>query len=113
MCDVGQIKVNGSGTHPVFQFLKQALPGLLGEVIAWLECMQCYYLSLLKRNFSKFLCDFQGRPFRRYGPKDAPFSFEDDIRLPHPPHCTPSHLQRLAGCGRAGAAGARAGQQVV
>jgi len=61
-----KINVNGSQAHPVFQFLKLRLKGSFGDFIKW--------------NFSKFLCDFQGRPFRRYGPKDAPFTFEDDIR---------------------------------
>lgn len=62
-----KIYVNGSNTHPLFAFLKLRLKGQFGDFIKW--------------NYTKFLCDMQGRPYRRYGPKDAPFSFEDDLRV--------------------------------
>lgn len=37
-------------------------------------------LTIEPRNFTKFLITHEGLPFKRYGPKDAPFSFEDDIK---------------------------------
>jgi glutathione peroxidase len=62
-----KVEVNGEGAHPVFIFLKKQLPGLLGsEFIKW--------------NFTKFLVDRNGVPYKRYGPKDEPFSIEDDIK---------------------------------
>jgi glutathione peroxidase-family protein len=33
----------------------------------------------LKWNFVKFLCDKNGIPIKRYGPKESPLSFEKDI----------------------------------
>ena len=83
-----QINVNGSSTHPVFQFLKQRLKGSFGDFIKWsARVAGVNPSSPTNRNFSKFLCDTHGRPFRRYGPKDAPFSFEDDIRSHPARHC--------------------------
>jgi glutathione peroxidase-family protein len=61
-----KIKVNGSDALPLFRYLKVRLPGSFGNFIKW--------------NFSKFLVDHTGTPFKRYGPKDAPFSFETDIK---------------------------------
>lgn len=57
--------------HPLFPFLCNSLPStgvwsyLLGNGIKW--------------NFAKFLCDADGYPVKRYGPKQNPLSFEDDI----------------------------------
>lgn len=60
------IDVNGKGTHPVFEYLKKELPGgLLGSKIKW--------------NFTKFLVDREGRPFKRYAPTVKPLEFESDI----------------------------------
>jgi glutathione peroxidase-family protein len=48
-------------------FLKQDLSGgVLGQALKW--------------NFSKFLCDSEGVPVKRYGPKQSPLSFEADIQ---------------------------------
>ncbi|MFA7292770.1 MAG: glutathione peroxidase, partial [Rhodocyclaceae bacterium] len=42
-----KVEVNGEGTHPLYRFLKEAKPGLLGtEAIKW--------------NFTKFLVDRNG-----------------------------------------------------
>ncbi|RHY00482.1 hypothetical protein DYB25_006030 [Aphanomyces astaci] len=57
--------VNGSGTVPVFQYLKHHLGGLLGNFIKW--------------NFTKFLVDCNGQPYQRYSPQTAPNDFEADI----------------------------------
>jgi glutathione peroxidase-family protein len=62
-----KIDVNGSGTHPIFVFLKAALDGtFLGSLIKW--------------NFTKFLVDRHGVPKKRHGPKTSPLEFESDIK---------------------------------
>jgi glutathione peroxidase len=54
-----KVEVNGSGAHPLFQWLKGAAPGLLGsEGIKW--------------NFTKFLIDRSGRPVERFAPATKP-----------------------------------------
>jgi glutathione peroxidase len=61
-----RIDVNGPRTHPLYQYLKQQQPGILGtEAIKW--------------NFTKFLLDRQGRVRKRYGSIDKPESFEPEI----------------------------------
>ena len=61
-----KIDVNGDHTHPLYEFLKKALPGVLGsEAIKW--------------NFTKFLVDRQGNPVKRYGSAEKPESIEKDI----------------------------------
>jgi glutathione peroxidase len=61
-----KIDVNGAGTHPLYQHLKSAKPGVLGtESIKW--------------NFTKFLVDRQGQVVKRYAPNDKPEDIEDDI----------------------------------
>jgi glutathione peroxidase len=61
-----RIEVNGPRTHPLYQYLKQQQPGILGsEAIKW--------------NFTKFLLDRQGRPRKRYGSIDKPESIEAEI----------------------------------
>ena len=61
-----KVEVNGAGAHPLFQWLKQEGPGLLGsEGINW--------------NFTKFLVDRQGQVVRRYAPTTTPESLAADI----------------------------------
>jgi glutathione peroxidase len=61
-----KIDVNGSGAHPVYQFLKGEKKGLLGtEAIKW--------------NFTKFLVDRQGQVTGRYAPTTKPADLEKDI----------------------------------
>jgi glutathione peroxidase len=61
-----KIQVNGDQAHPLYRFLTQAAPGLLGtEAIKW--------------NFTKFLVDRQGRVIRRYAPATAPAELARDI----------------------------------
>lgn len=51
--------VNGAHAHPLFRYLKHALPGVAGsESIKW--------------NFTKFLVDRRGRPVRRFGSVVSP-----------------------------------------
>ncbi|DAZ99499.1 TPA: hypothetical protein N0F65_001684 [Lagenidium giganteum] len=58
--------VNGANARPVFTYLKAKLPGSFGNFVKW--------------NFTKFLVDRNGVPYKRYAPKDLPFSFEEDIK---------------------------------
>lgn len=60
-----KVDVNGASAVDVFVYLKKELPGTFGSFVKW--------------NFTKFLCDRNGKPFKRYGPQQAPFTFEDDI----------------------------------
>ena len=61
-----KVDVNGAGTHPLYQFLKAARPGVLGtEAIKW--------------NFTKFLVDREGNVVKRYAPNDKPEDFSSDI----------------------------------
>jgi glutathione peroxidase len=54
-----KVEVNGEGTHPLYRFLKEAKPGLLGtEAIKW--------------NFTKFLVDRNGSVVERYAPASKP-----------------------------------------
>lgn len=57
--------VNGKDTHPVFKFLKNNLSGFLGNRIKW--------------NFTKFLVDSKGKPYKRYAPTKAPALLKEDI----------------------------------
>jgi glutathione peroxidase len=61
-----KIDVNGANAHPLYQYLKNAKPGILGtEGIKW--------------NFTKFLVDRGGRVVARFAPKDAPADIDADI----------------------------------
>src|SRR5262245_10198633 len=62
----GKVDVNGPNAHPVYQFLKDALPGVLGT-------------KRIKWNFTKFLVDREGRPLKRYGPQQKPEALEEGI----------------------------------
>lgn len=58
--------VNGPNTNPTFKFLKKKLGGFLGSRIKW--------------NFTKFLIDREGKPYKRYAPTTKPAAIEGDIR---------------------------------
>lgn len=61
-----KIEVNGAGTHPLYQRLKEAAPGVLGtEAIKW--------------NFTKFLVDREGKRIKRFAPKTTPAELESEI----------------------------------
>ena len=61
-----KIKVNGADADPMYAYLKDARPGLLGsEAIKW--------------NFTKFLVGRDGVPIKRYAPTDKPESIDADI----------------------------------
>ena len=58
----GKVEVNGSAAHPLFRYLKNALPGVLGGRIKW--------------NFTKFLIARDGTPLRRFAPITSPEKME-------------------------------------
>ena len=61
-----KIDVNGSGSAPLYQYLKKEKPGLLGsEAIKW--------------NFTKFLVDRKGKVVERYAPNVEPQAIAGDI----------------------------------
>jgi glutathione peroxidase len=61
-----KIDVNGKETHPLFVYLKKELPGgFFGSGIKW--------------NFTKFLIDKNGTPYKRYAPTIKPLDMEGDI----------------------------------
>ncbi len=62
-----KIEVNGPRAHPLYQYLKDAKPGVLGtEAIKW--------------NFTKFLIGKDGEPVARYAPNTRPEELEAPIR---------------------------------
>jgi glutathione peroxidase len=61
-----KIKVNGADAHPLYEYLKETLPGILG-------------LEAIKWNFTKFLVGKDGVPIKRYAPADKPESMESDV----------------------------------
>lgn len=61
-----KVDVNGKNAHPLFEFLKQNAPGLLGsEGIKW--------------NFTKFVVGRNGQLAKRFAPKDKPEALRDII----------------------------------
>lgn len=61
-----KIKVNGPDAHPLYEYLKKSLPGILGtEGIKW--------------NFTKFLVGHDGVPIKRYAPTDKPETLAPDV----------------------------------
>ena len=63
---MGKIDVNGTGTPPLYDWLKSEAPGLMGT-------------RSIKWNFTKFLIGRDGKVVRRYAPTDKPESIEKDI----------------------------------
>jgi len=61
-----KVDVNGKDAAPLYQFLKQEKPGLLGtEAIKW--------------NFTKFLVNREGQVVKRYAPTDKPEDIKKDL----------------------------------
>ncbi|MEK9803564.1 MAG: glutathione peroxidase [Curvibacter sp.] len=61
-----KVEVNGPQAHPVFRWLKSALPGWFGAKVRW--------------NFTKFLVGRDGRPIWRFAPMTRPERIEPAIR---------------------------------
>jgi glutathione peroxidase len=61
-----KVDVNGSDAAPLYQFLKEERPGILGtEMIKW--------------NFTKFLVNREGHVVKRYAPNDKPEDIKNDL----------------------------------
>src|ERR1700709_2111323 len=60
-----KIDVNGSGAHPLYQYLKNERSGLLGSSIKW--------------NFTKFLVDRGGQVVARHAPTTKPEGLVKEI----------------------------------
>jgi glutathione peroxidase len=61
-----KIDVNGDDTHPLYKYLKEQAPGLLGtQAIKW--------------NFTKFLVNKDGKVVERYAPQTKPEEIAGDI----------------------------------
>lgn len=63
---MSKVDVNGSDAHPLYQWLCQEAPGLLGS-------------KSIKWNFTKFLIAKDGTVLKRYAPTDTPKSLAQDI----------------------------------
>ena len=61
-----KIEVNGDNAHPLYKYLKQEKPGVLGT-------------TGIKWNFTKFLVDKSGNVVKRYAPTDKPEDIEKDV----------------------------------
>jgi glutathione peroxidase len=61
-----KVDVNGANAHPLYAYLKEQRPGILGtEAIKW--------------NFTKFLVNRQGEVVKRYAPTDKPESIDAEV----------------------------------
>lgn len=62
-----KVDVNGAHAHPLFVYLKNEQPGILGiEAVKW--------------NFTKFLVDRSGRVVERFAPSTKPESLDVPLR---------------------------------
>lgn len=61
-----KVEVNGNGAHPLFRYLTNKKPGILGS-------------KNIKWNFTKFLVDREGNPIKRYAPTVTPETIARDI----------------------------------
>ena len=61
-----KIEVNGSNTHPLYEYLKSEKTGILTEAIKW--------------NFTKFLVDRDGNVIKRYSPQTEPSEIEEELK---------------------------------
>ncbi|MFT4299574.1 MAG: glutathione peroxidase [Aeromicrobium sp.] len=61
----GTVEVNGSGAHPLYQWLKSEKKGVLGGTVKW--------------NFTKFLIGRDGQVVKRYGSNVKPEAIAADI----------------------------------
>lgn len=60
-----KVEVNGSGAHPLYQWLRKEQGGVLGDRIKW--------------NFTKFLVGRDGSVIKRYAPSTKPEKIAADI----------------------------------
>ena len=62
-----KIDVNGANTSPLYDYLKNSAPGLLGS-------------KSIKWNFTKFLVDRSGKVIKRFGSNDSVAKIEKEIK---------------------------------
>jgi glutathione peroxidase len=63
---MAKVEVNGDGAHPLWKWLTNEAPGLLGtQAVKW--------------NFTKFLVGRDGEVIKRYAPTDKPEALKKDI----------------------------------
>jgi glutathione peroxidase len=60
-----KIDVNGENAHPIFKYLKNELKGFPGSNVKW--------------NFTKFLVDRNGKPYKRFSSITKPEKLRKDI----------------------------------
>jgi len=58
-----KVDVNGANASPVFDYLKQKSPGIMGT-------------AAIKWNFTKFVIDKSGKIIKRFAPKDGKIKIE-------------------------------------
>lgn len=63
-----KIEVNGENSHPLYKYLKEQAPGILGS-------------KAIKWNFTKFLVNKKGHVIKRYAPTTKPEDISADIAL--------------------------------
>ena len=63
---MAKVDVNGAQAHPLWKWLTEEAPGLLGS-------------KAIKWNFTKFLVGRDGQVIKRYAPTDKPESLKKDI----------------------------------
>jgi len=63
---MGKVDVNGAQAHPLWKWLTEQAPGILGS-------------KAVKWNFTKFLVGRDGKVLKRYAPTDTPASLKKDI----------------------------------
>ena len=63
---MAKIDVNGDDASPLYQWMKEQAPGLMGS-------------KSIKWNFTKFLIDRKGNVVKRYAPTDKPEAIAKDI----------------------------------
>ena len=61
-----KVDVNGSNAHPLYEYLKEQAPGLMGS-------------KAVKWNFTKFLVDEEGKVLKRFAPKDKTESINKEL----------------------------------
>lgn len=62
---MSKVEVNGKEAHPLFKYLQDHCPGVLGKSIKW--------------NFTKFLVDAEGKIVGRFAPTTSPMKLQKRI----------------------------------
>ncbi len=62
---MSKIEVNGKNAHPIYQYLKSAAKGTLGNAIKW--------------NFTKFLISRDGTEIERFAPTTTPEAMKEKV----------------------------------